>query len=195
TRFSRDWSSDLCSSDLEGNSSSGAFLTALRSDNHLTIVSYDTLERCTVGPVRAYRSPARKDTENMSASPADILMPVILAATEDAPARLVFSDLKCKLSKVTLDTTTLPLSDTFPAEGGLLAQDQGENRVGGVWYLDPRKGKKRVVAEGASPINNDSRVLFVDGAKGGRWMLTLESGEVVGRDSKFEEVFRAGKNV
>lgn len=176
---------------IEGNSSSGAFITALRADNHLTIVSYETLERCAVGPVRAYRSPSRKDTENMSASASDILMPVVLAATDDAPAMLVFSDLQCKLSEVNLETTALPLSDTFPAAGGLLAQDA----VDGVWYLDPHTGEKNQVADNAIAIANDSRVLFIDGPDNSRWMLTVEGGEVVGRDSSFDEVFRAGTDI
>lgn len=176
---------------IEGNSSSGAFITALRSDDHLTIVSYETLSDCAVGPVRAYRSPARQDTENMSASAADILMPVILAKTEDAPERLVFSDLKCKLSDVTLDTGALPLSDTFAAAGGTLAQDAES----GVWYLDPRAGKKELIAEGAITIANGGRVLFGESPEGSRWMFTVEGGEIVARDSNFKEVLRTGHDI
>jgi hypothetical protein len=176
---------------IEGNSSSGAFITALRDGNHLAIVDYDTHKGCAVGPVRAYRSPARKDTENSGASAADILMPVILAATDDKPVTLVFSDLKCRLSTTTLETAALPLSDTFPADGGFLTQDS----AGGVWHLDPRKDVKKRVAEGALPVASDSLVLFIDGPEGDRWMLTLEAGEIVGRDSKFKEVFRAGQDI
>lgn len=176
---------------IEGNSSSGAFITALRDGNLLSIVNYETRKGCTVGPIRAYRSPARKDTENSSASAADILMPVILAATEDAPAKLVFSDLQCRVTDTTLDTLYLPLNDTFPAEGGFLAQDT----TGGVWHLDPRTGTHVAVATNAIAIANDSLVLFVDGPQGDRWMLTVEAGEIVGRDSKFEEVFRAANDV
>lgn len=174
---------------IEGNSSSGAFITALRSDNHLSIVSYDTLSDCAVGPVRAYRSPARKDTENMSAKAADILMPVILDGG-DEPDQLVFSDLNCKLSDVTLDTTSLPLSDTFAAKGGPLAQDA----QAGVWYLDPRSGEKKLIADNAIPIASGSRVLFGEGPDGSRWMFTVEGGEVVGRDQNFKEVLRAGQD-
>ncbi len=176
---------------IEGNSSSGAFITALNADNELTIVSYETREKCEVGPVRTYRTPARQDTENMSATAADILTPVVLAATETEPAKLVFADLTCKLSDVTLETTALPLSDSFPAAGGFLAQDA----EGGVWHLDPRKGTKKRIASNAAAIASDSRVVFVDGPDGRPWMLTVEAGEIVGRDSKFDEVLRTATDV
>lgn len=176
---------------IEGNSSSGAFITALRSDNHMTITSYDTLESCSVGPIRAYRSPPRRDTDNMSATARDLLMPVVLAATDDQPERLVFSDLECKLSDITLEGGSLPLNDTFAAGGGSIAQDA----EGGVWYVDPRKDEKKRIASDTIAVTSDSHALFADGTEGARWMFTVEGGEVVARGEDLKEAFRAAESV
>lgn len=176
---------------IEGNSSSGAFIASMSSEGYLTLVEFESKKSCKLGPLAAYRPPPRKDTENGSATPADILLPVLLRAGEDTPQRLAFSDLRCKKSSLTLDTPYFPLHDSFADNGSLVAQDA----EGGVWQLDPRAGTKERVAENTIPLSGESRVLFAEGEDGSRRMYTVENGEIVGRNSKFKEVFRAATGI
>ncbi len=176
---------------IEGNSSSGAFIAAMSSDGRLTLVEFETKKSCKLGPLVAYRAPPKKDTENANAAAADILLPIMLPADDEHPQRLAFSDLRCNQSSLTLDTTHFPINDAFAADGSTVAQDA----MGAIWLLNPRKDEKKRIAENTIRLSGDSRALFADGADGSRWMYTVESGEIVGRDTDLEEVFRHGQNV
>jgi hypothetical protein len=176
---------------IEGNSSSGAFITAMSAEGYLTIVEFETKKSCKLGPLASYRAPSRKHIENVKATPADILLPVMLPANDDQPRRLAFTDLRCKQSKVVLDTEYYPLEDTFAADGSTITQDM----EGNLWSLHPLRGKKELIASLTIAVSGDARAVFADGLGNARWMYTIEDGEIVARDNNFKETFRWGHDI
>ena len=170
---------------IDGTSKTGPFITALRKDNHLVIMPFDSITECTVGPVRSYRPAMLKDADSRTE---DARIPFITRETEDTPEQLRFTNFACEVSDVSLDTNLLPLSDNFPKAGGVVAQ----SAAGELWHINPWTDKRKRVATNAAPISRDNRALFADGVGGKRWMFTLEDSEIVARDNEFSEVFRSG---
>lgn len=171
---------------VDGTSDTGAFVTALRHDNQLAIMPFDSVEECTIGPVRAFRPALIKEAGAKNAR-----IPFITQATDETPEQLRFADFSCKLASVTLDTRALPLHDSFARAGGLVAQDVN----GDIWHIDPWKNKKEKITPGTAAVARDNHALFAKGAGGKDWMYTLEEGQIVARDADFAEVFRSQDGV
>src|SRR5690606_19042582 len=93
---------------VDGTSKTGPFITALRGDNKLTILPFDSIKECLVGPVSAFRPAILKNSDS---SAEDARIPFIARKTDDAPDQLQFTNFHCEVSDVTLDTSMLPLND------------------------------------------------------------------------------------
>src|SRR5690606_25667876 len=147
----------------DGTSKTGPFITAVRKDDKLTILPFDSVKECSVGPVSAFRPAMLKDSDSSSA---DARIPFIARKTEDAPDQLQFTNSHCEVSDVTLDTSMLPLGDKFAKAGGIVAQGAD----GSIWYVDPWSDDKEQVASNTAAISRSNHAMFANGLDGKSWM-------------------------
>lgn len=177
---------------VEGTNGSGAYVVAERDDNHLMFMPFDSNAECFVGPYAGYGSVLKRASEANTAKAEHLLRPVVLAANDTQPARLVFTDLNCKVADVSFDTPWLPISYSFSKDGELLVVDAAES----LWNVNPWTGLKEKIADKVSALSgNGSRAVFGRGSDNAVWMYTLEEGRIVARDKAFKRVFRASKDV
>lgn len=172
---------------FDGNAVDGPYVVSVRDGVELSIVSFPEGKECSAGPVNGFgTSVAHDDT------PFDARIPMVATATETTPATLRFVDFKCRAAKLKIPGADLPLAQTFTKKPGFIVQKAAE---GELLFVNPWSGKQERIATGATPIRNRDLALFAEGEGGQVWMWTLESGQLVARNSDLKEVFRAGKNL
>lgn len=173
---------------FDGNSADGAHLVALSDDSRLAVVPYSNAEGgCYIENVVRYRSAMSRGDD----SPAgDAVIPVVVRGEGDEPNALRFYNFACEPRDVTVEASGLPLTTSFARQQGAVV----ETGSGELWFVDPWQQEKRRVAHPDRAISGNNRALFERGPSG-TWMWTLESGEVVARDSRFDEVYRVGEDV
>lgn len=177
---------------VEGTNGSGAYVVAERNDKNLMFMPFDSDSPCFVGPYAGYGPVLKRASETNTAKAEQILRPVVLVATDTEPARLVFADLNCKLSDVSVETPWLPINYSFSKDGEILVVDAAES----LWNVNPWTGLKEKIADKVSTLaSNGSRAVFGRGPDNASWMYTLESGRIVARDKSFKRVFRASNDV
>lgn len=173
---------------FDGNNADGAHLVALSRDSELAVIPYSNLEGgCHIANVVRHRTAMTRGDE---APAGDAVIPVIIQGENDTPDSLRFYNFSCQPRDVAVKGAGLPLTTSFSRQQGAVV----ETAEGELWFVDPWQEEKRRVAAPSAAISGNNRALFERG-RSGTWMWTLESGQVVARDSRFEEVYRVGEGI
>lgn len=170
---------------FDGNSNDGPYVTALQDGETLAVIRFPDGETCDAGPAVDYWRSVARDGDAL-----DARIPILRPATEDAPAELRFVDFACKADKLRVPHAEQPLGKFVEEQGFLVQTDEKQ-----ILLVDPWRGKQRVIAREAAAVERGVRGIFENGTDGERYMWTIEAGEVVARDRKLREVFRAGHDI
>jgi hypothetical protein len=180
---------------FDGNNADGAYVVTRTYDDELLVIPFsqraknllgEDVEGCSLGPVQGFRN-AYTRTDDVDAV-FDAKLPFV--SVKDDVLALRFADLSCQVVDVDVPGGGFPIGSFGPRDGFVVQEAQAR-----LWFVDPWGAEKLLIAEDLSPIRNGDVGVFNKGPNGDKWLWTLESGEIVARDSSFKEVFRAGSGV
>ena len=172
---------------FDGTAADGALVLALKDGNQLNVLPFSGAPGCAVDDVDTYRQALVRDDEVAL----DARIPIVREADGETPRRLQFIDFACDTMDVEVNGAGLPLNSSFAESPGFIVETDDDDLV----FVDPWSAEKRVIAEDVAEISRNRLALFRRGDGDEDWMWTIEGGQLVARDSNFEEVTRGGNDV